>query len=553
MQPVIALLPMDDRPVNYDYPRYLARAAGCEVYLPPREWLGNPWRDSQHTRLVDWLSQAAQSADALIIAIDTLAYGGLIPSRTSREAVEDVLERLTILRKIKTERPGLPVLASNVILRISRANSSEEEKDYWATYGSNMFRLSSLEHKIAVGEAEKEEISEAEQLHKSIPGEVIDDYLLGRKRNHTVNRTMLDWAAEGIFDYLLLPQDDTADFGWNIAEARALQAKIRADGLTERAITYPGADEIGCLLLASYCCRQAGFRPRIFPRYSSVNSPQVITAYEDRPIHELLKAHLAPLNGCLAASVEDSDLVLFFNAPCQKQGEGFYEWLAWRGIDNLKKELPESIVQMADWLAGDKYFQNTRREMESPQRSPEEFVRAMLSEMEAGRRVALADVAFVNGSDLVLGNLLLRHPEVAQLYAYSGWNTAGNTLGTALAQAMIRILAERSGNPAEQTQAHLEFLFLRFLDDYYYQARERTLSMIEDMPALGLPSSMERVQDSSHLAQLENLIRGRLTHSAGELETLFIRSGLVKQVNISNIYLPWQRAFEIGFDVKVTL
>ena len=144
MKPVIGLLPMDDRPVNYDYPTYLARLAGYELHLPTREWLGNPWRDSQHIRLIDWLVKEADSADVLIIALDTLAYGGLIPSRTSREPLDSVLERLSVLKKIKAKRSQLPILASSVILRISRANSSEEEKDYWATYGSAMFRLSYL-------------------------------------------------------------------------------------------------------------------------------------------------------------------------------------------------------------------------------------------------------------------------------------------------------------------------------------------------------------------------------------------------------------------------
>ena len=69
----VAVLPMDDRPVNYDYPRYLARAAGLEILLPPREWLGNPWRASRHADLVDWLVQTAARADGLIVAIDTLA------------------------------------------------------------------------------------------------------------------------------------------------------------------------------------------------------------------------------------------------------------------------------------------------------------------------------------------------------------------------------------------------------------------------------------------------------------------------------------------------
>src|ERR1035438_8186375 len=79
----VAVLPMDDRPVNYDYPRYLSRAAGMEVLLPPREWLGTPWRASRHAELVEWLARTAPGADAAVVAIDTLAYGGLIPSRTS--------------------------------------------------------------------------------------------------------------------------------------------------------------------------------------------------------------------------------------------------------------------------------------------------------------------------------------------------------------------------------------------------------------------------------------------------------------------------------------
>ena len=100
MKPTLVLLPMDDRPVNYDYPGYLARLAGYELRLPQRDWLGNPWRESQHARLVEWLGQEAGTADILIVAIDSLAYGGLIPSRTSREPLEPVLDRLSILRQI---------------------------------------------------------------------------------------------------------------------------------------------------------------------------------------------------------------------------------------------------------------------------------------------------------------------------------------------------------------------------------------------------------------------------------------------------------------------
>jgi hypothetical protein len=547
----IAVLPLDDRPVNYDYPRYLARAAGLEILLPPREWLGNPWRVSRHADLVDWLAQTALEADSLIVAIDTLAYGGLIPSRTSSEPVEVVLDRLTILRDLKTARPQQPILAFNVIMRISRADSSEEEKPYWGTYGSRMFRLSYLEHKVELGEASAAEITERHSLQTEIPTEVYTDYRQGRARNHAVNRTMLDWLAEGVFDYLLLPQDDTADYGWNIAEARDLQAMIRARGLTERAITYPGADEIGCLLLARYACQRMGFSPRIWPRYSSVSGPAVVTSYEDRPIHELLKAHLGPLGGVVADSPDSADLMLFINAPAEAQGWGSYQWLVWQGLDAIRAQLPPEFHTYLDGFAADEGLRITRREMQTPRRSPEEFVRALLAALDSDHPVALADVAFVNGADLILGNLLLQHPEVVNLAAYAGWNTAGNTLGTVLAQALIRALALRSDPTYEQRAAHFAFLFLRFLDDYFYQARERTRCLMEDLPALGLPPTEEHLPDSGRAAAVQVRARGRLTRAAAELRDLFLRSGLVREVHVDNVYLPWQRLFEAGFDVQV--
>jgi hypothetical protein len=548
----VAVLPMDDRPVNYDYPRYLSRAAGMEVLLPPREWLGNPWRASRHAELVEWLARTAPGADAAVVAIDTLAYGGLIPSRTSAEPAEAVLARLEILRRLKAAHPAMPILASSVVLRICRSDSSEEEKPYWAVYGSRMFRLSSLEHKAELGDATPAEMAARDSLRAEIPDEVYLDYRRGRARNHAVNRAMLDWAAEGVFDYLILPQDDTADHGWNVAEAHSLQALIRARGMGGRAITYPGADEIGCLLLARYACREAGFSPRIWPRYSGVSGPGVVTAYEDRPLHELLKAHLAPLGGFVADSPQEADIALFVNAPVERQGNGDSQWLIQRGIGSVRAQLPPAFHPWLERFADTEGFRATRREMQSPGRNPEEFVRALLGALASGRPVAVADVAYVNASDLVLGDLLRQQPAAASLAAYGGWNTAGNTLGTVLAQAVIRAIALRAGPTREQRAAHLEFLFLRFLDDDLYQGRERTRCMVEDLPAAGISPTMERLPDGA-AAGIEGRVEAHLCGAAAGLRNLFVSSRLVRDVRVDHVHLPWRRLFEVGFDVQVEL
>jgi hypothetical protein len=197
-------------------------------------------------------------------------------------------------------------------------------------------------------------------------------------------------------------------------------------------------------------------------------------------------------------------------------------------------------------------FRATSREMMSPLRSPEEFVCALRVATATGCLVAVADVAFVNGSDLILCDNLRRQPQVSALAAYGGWNTAGNTLGTVLAQAVIRALAMRNGATRDQLAAHFEFLFLRLLDDDLYQARERTRCMVEDLPSLGIAPTMERLPDA-HAFAIEGRIRANLVLAAAELRDLFVASGVVRDIQVTHIHLPWQRLFEIGFDVKADL
>ena len=549
----LVILPLDDRPVNYDYPQLLSAIAGEKVCMPPREWLGNPWRDSEHEKLINWFVKEASDADFVMVAVDTLAYGGLIPSRISPEPYDSVVEKLDLLKELRKINPHLEMYGFSVIQRISRDNTDEEENPYWLHYGAQMFRLSYLEHKSLLNETSAEEESEKGDLRKNIPSEVLDDYLGKRSRNHQVNQKMLAFVAEGILDYLILPQDDTVDFGWNIIEARKLQSRIRKENLTEKAITYPGADETSSLLLARYFCQMENVHPAVFPRFSSGSSMTVITAYEDRPMLELLKAHLAPLGGYVTESAKDADLNLFINAPAIRQGDGSLQWTAQYSKEQLLEMVATNLIPYVEQLTINPVFQATRREMQTPLRNPEEFCCAVLHSLSAGKMVAIADVAFVNGSDLILGNQLMKMPEIAQLASYGGWNTAGNTLGTVLAQAMIYGIAHRKGMNAAQQKAQYDFLFLRFLDDYCYQAIERSLSMVEDLPKFGVQPTFGRIEDDEAAKQIEQRIIERISKQAHNLASVFSMTGQISGVEVNNIYLPWQRLFEIGCAVHTQL
>jgi uncharacterized protein DUF4127 len=553
----VALLPLDDRPVNYDHPWWTGRAAGIEVLRPPREWLGNPFRAAARDSLAEWLSDEGRSADALVVAIDTLAYGGLIPSRQGSEPLEEVRRRLEPLRSVRRARPDLPILAASILMRVNRSNSAEEEKPYGATYGRDLFRLSYLDDKAAVGEATDAERSELHALSTSVPADVVADYRSGRARNHAINRLVLEWVGEGIFEYAVIAQDDTAPYGWNIAEARTLRELIRRSGLADRASVYPGADEIGSLLVAAAACRDAGFAPSVWPRYSGVDGRSAVTAYEDRPFEELLKAHLGPLGGRLAASPDEADLIVAVNAPGEAQAEA---WLQGAVRSEAGQSAGESVdrpelVPYRDALPA------VRREMASVRRNVDELARSIAADLARGRAVAVVDVAFANGADVALCERLLATVPVAQLASFGAWNTAGNSLGSAIAQATVRSLARRERVASHDAlAAHVGLLFIHLLDDYAYQSVVRTELMFEDLPGLGIATSFERLPDK-FTGEVESRLARRLGPHVESLARALSSYPVdadgnarhVSSITIDPPRLPWKRLFEVAIEPHVEI
>jgi hypothetical protein len=552
---IVSIIPLDDRSVNYECLQMLGEAAGLEVRLPSKTWLGTPWRVGEMEMLRRWLLEQAESADALIVAIDTLAYGGLVNSRRSTDSLETVMQRLECLRQIKQLRPELTLLAFNVLMRITRSNDAEEEKAYWADYGARIFRLSYLEDRAAMAVATPAELEEIAALRQEIPAALVEDFLSGRSRNHAVNRTMIDWAAQGVFDYLIIPQDDTVDYGWNIAEARRLRRYVNEIGATERVSIYPGTDETAMLLLARYGARRAGFVPRVRLRYSGAGAERVITAYEDRPMTEMVKAHLGPLDGVVTEAI-DADIVLFVNAPAEIQGNGSEQWALRLNELQLASLSPASQTALADYRQRSSGAM-TLREMHTVHRNLPEFVRALAQEVAAGRTCAVVDVAFVNAGDLALGELLERMPMLSQLAAYAGWNTAGNTLGCALSHAVIRHLQILHGATPEALAAHVRFLFLRLVEDYLFMAKLRTQIAVEELPALGLPITLGHVGE--HAETVRSLVEQRLAAAAAPLaRERFVGARLragstsitLEEMKCTDIELPWSRLFDLTMKVN---
>ena len=86
----LCVIPIDNRPVCYNLIQDIAKIdTSIELYMPPRKMLGGLTKDADIVGLYSWLNQLPE-VDAIVISLDTIAYGGLIPSRRSNEHFNDI-------------------------------------------------------------------------------------------------------------------------------------------------------------------------------------------------------------------------------------------------------------------------------------------------------------------------------------------------------------------------------------------------------------------------------------------------------------------------------
>lgn len=290
----IAFLPIDNRPVCYTLAKYIAQIdESIEFFLPPRECLGDLTKTADIENLISWLENLPK-VDSLILSLDTLVYGGLIPSRRSTETLGELKERLA---RIKPLLRNKKVYAFSSVMRISNNNYNEEEKEYWSKFGKKIF-----EYSFSGG------VNKAD-----IPDEILDDYLATRKRNFEVNKIYLAWQKEGLFDTLIFSKDDCAEKGFNVEEAKELE---KLGGKTKT-----GADEIPLSLLA----RSIYKKIKVFPEFLEPDCKNLISNYEDVSIEKSVLGQLE-LAGFEVSSPDEADIVLIVNNFRNKQGELVMGW-----------------------------------------------------------------------------------------------------------------------------------------------------------------------------------------------------------------------------------
>ncbi len=290
----ILFLPIDNRPVCYQLPKLITDMhEDLELIIPPRNLMGSLYKQADVDGLFNWISSVNQ-ADSVILPLDTIAYGGLIPSRRSPESFEEIKLRIEKLKQILMKLHA-KIYAFSSVMRISNNNINQEEKEYWNLYGEKIFRYSYECHKFGKSDAD-------------IPQNILNDYLSTRRRNFEINKIYLEWQKQGLFDTLIFSKDDCAQYGFNVQEALELEAL--------GGVTKTGADEIPLTLLA----RAVGREISVHTVFLEPECKNLISNYEDVSIEKSVAGQLE-LAGCRVADKDSADFILVVNNFRDHQGE----------------------------------------------------------------------------------------------------------------------------------------------------------------------------------------------------------------------------------------
>jgi hypothetical protein len=135
----IVYIPLDERPCNYRFPSEIFKESNIKVVVPNLSIMGNKKETANFEKLKDFILSETVDAYGLVISIDTLLYGGIVPSRLHYFSKDVLMDRLMFIKRIKENNPKIKIYAFQLIMRCPHYNSSDEEPTYYKYVGRNIF------------------------------------------------------------------------------------------------------------------------------------------------------------------------------------------------------------------------------------------------------------------------------------------------------------------------------------------------------------------------------------------------------------------------------
>ena len=503
----IALAPLDSRPPCTDYVQKLAAMADLQVSLPPKKLLDNYRQPGDTTGLRNWLAQEAARSAAAIISVDMLVHGGLLASRQGNDHHDDAVATIQLLRTIHREQPQVRLFAFNIIPRLFIADNPLTEK-----FKPLMSDWAILQETIRIFE-NPINVEKLRNLETVLPPELIERYRNLYRANRQLNSQLLELVQEGTLAGLVLGQDDSAPFGLGNLERQWLDAVIsRSPLLQNKVFVTRGTDEVALSLLGQVIAGTIANKNKVYVHYTEATTADLILPYMPGPLSRTVAEKLAIGNAELSRDFSSADYILVIHAGSARS----------RSVDMAK-----SAALVKDWLAN-------------------------------GKQVALVDLAADWRTDqTLLPSLQKNGAPLHRLIAYAGWNTASNSIGTAVTQAAMVLSGNRAGSadtPLNRDLQRIGFLAERMLDDWYYQKSFRPILndslQRQQINPYDLQSGRKKVNRRIELQLtgiFPQLVERQWQNSLFALPTPAHGTYAIANWRVA-ASLPWDRTFEIRLD-----
>lgn len=544
---VIAYVPLDDRPDNVERVIYLAESLGYVLEMPEQDDYrtcldGQPANENgtqygDMAALYEWvLEQEAAGCDRYILSMDQLLSGGLVNSRHTAETLTITLSDGTEMTDLKLMTALLGTLAEDrnnrvwlldSIMRLAPttgyAGFDIEAYNALRAYGAEGRPV--LEGKALTAERIQADYwlgSDGREIRLEDFGltkTVVEEYLAARSRKLALAERMLQTVGCGGYENfrVLIGIDDSSEEDSiqknEIAYLRSL--------LREGDALLSGVDDLAFKAVAKLYLEESGWT-------GAAVSVAYFGGTEDRPACDY---DYLPLTEIMAEHADFFGLTLDESTARPPR----------TALDILVLTQPADETQKAVYW--------------------EQLIDALNVCQSEGRPVILIDAS--NGRyEASYYEKLTKETELGYLLSYSGFLDMAIVTGTALSHGMARYAFLRSG---EQTEA-TERAFLRTLADsvikdfcYKHVVREDLLAYIRNdlggdpnnfwVPEIDLEAVQARLESGMDAAAkdvIRNLEQSNFISDLGPTE---LRGW--GGIELTNYRFPWDRAFEIGMDIKL--
>ena len=466
----------------------LGRIAGIPVVEPPRALVGNYLTPGDPEGLYLWLtSDATKGASAFVLSSDMMVYGGLVASRIPGVPAWLGYSRLRFVTALRAARPNALYYGFGTVMRLAPTGVP-------AIGGAASFFAAGKPYELITQYANTPNAGLAERI-----GPILNTYIATRRRNLDVDLFALQLTAEGGFDRFVLGQDDAGPHGLHIADLESLEhaRSHYGSGLLERTSIEPGADELAMVMEANAFASGVHWVPRFSVTWSQPAGPGMVDSIEYAPFEKIVQEVIRSSGGTVVAS--DPDIQLF--------------------------------VRVRDTSA-------TQEKV---------FADQIASAVNAGKLVSVVDLTFFGApldEQRVLVEELIARKVAGKLAGFASWNTAANSLGTAIPAAIAVGVGQRLGTLDKLALA--DFLLDRYIDDYAFHDFVRPV-LNEELTKDGIDHTYLLPDVAARTAN-ENraLLWPRAVDLLNSIFPDYRDGGLT-------ITLPWDRTFETEIDVRLGL